>query len=546
MKTNTEIFSRGVRLPSTHMRAFNNRPRSKKPGGPFAVRWAARLPLFFILFISMGLFACGGADDNDAFPNDPCAATDTDGDGDPDSIVAGCSTSLTEDTDDDNDGIADDSEAEGQRLLPDCGGAPTPAVRIQEGTQANPYCIDTLAELQSIETGFTNGYTTGNSLTRTRAQSLGYHYRLVANIDAWPTNSASSRPGSITYVDGNTAAPAAYDSSSYANGFDPIGDCGTNDSCRDTSDTPFSGSFEGGGYTIHGLRIVGMAAGHYGLFGALNGSSARISNLHLREVDIDGSSHIGALVGLVGEALVTNTSMSGTVDGGDGGDNVGGLVGRGILTTGIIQNSYATGAVNGGDGADNVGGLVGIIIGTVRNSYATGTVDGGDGADFIGGLAGFVQTGGIAQNSYATGTVDGGGGTDRVGGLAGATLGTVLNSYATGTVNGGDGSNDFVGGLAGVFIGGISQYNYHNSDASVTGGGIQDPPTGTGKSMAELQALDAAKTLLDFPGGQWSTNFWAFGTASQYPALRSYKTDGINVVEGDLLCGQPASRAQCP
>ena len=378
MKINTEIFSQGEVTLHRHtdMRAFNNRPRSKKPGGPFAVRWAAlRLPLFFILFISMGLFACGGndtagitlsqtmftltdpaagsegtsasytvaldsqptgnvalmlessdmssvtldtdmamdgaqsaltftdsdwntpqtvtltavddpdlesesevtithtidteatmdeayaalsdlpsvtvmvndedtdsdqdgvADDNDAFPSDPCAATDTDGDGDPDSIVAGCSTSLTEDTDDDNDGIADANEAEGQRLLPDCGGAPTPTATMQDGNPANPYCIDTLAELQSIETGFTNGYTTGNSVTRTRAQSLGYHYRLVANIDAWPTNSASSRPGSITYVDGSTAAPAAYDSSSYANGFDPIGDCGTAFSCTD-ADTP--------------------------------------------------------------------------------------------------------------------------------------------------------------------------------------------------------------------------------------------------------------------------------------------------------------------
>ena len=289
---------------------------------------------------------------------------------------------------------------------------------------------------------------------------------------------------------------------------------------------PFSGSFEGGGYTIHGLRVVGMAAGEYGLFGAFGGSSARISNLHLREADIDGSSaddHIGALVGQLASGSIENTSMSGTVNGEDGADWVGGLVGHIIHsvrgTAPIIRNSYATGAVNGGDGADRVGGLTGRNIGTIQNSYATGAVNGGDGADEVGGLIGrnFLTI----QNSYATGAVNGGDGADKVGGLIGRNFLTI-------------------------------KYNYRNSDASVTGETTNI--IGTGKSMAELQALDAAQTLLDFPitmtdatGGQWSANFWAFGTASQYPALRSYKTDDMaNVVEGDLLCGQPAPRAQCP
>ncbi|SVC86997.1 uncharacterized protein METZ01_LOCUS339851, partial [marine metagenome] len=45
----------------------------------------------------------GDGTDNtgDAFEDDACADTDTDGDGMPDSIVAGCTTTLTEDSDDD-------------------------------------------------------------------------------------------------------------------------------------------------------------------------------------------------------------------------------------------------------------------------------------------------------------------------------------------------------------------------------------------------------------------------------------------------------------
>ena len=64
MKTNTEIFSRGEATLPAHMRIFNNRPKkqSKKPGGLFAVRWAAlRLLLFFIF---LGLLACRGDDGN--------------------------------------------------------------------------------------------------------------------------------------------------------------------------------------------------------------------------------------------------------------------------------------------------------------------------------------------------------------------------------------------------------------------------------------------------------------------------------------------------
>tara|TARA_B110000196_G_scaffold113716_1_gene98889 strand:- start:1805 stop:7288 length:5484 start_codon:yes stop_codon:yes gene_type:complete len=49
----------------------------------------------------------GYGDNSDAFVNDACANVDTDGDGMPDTIISGCTTTLTEDTDDDGDGILD-------------------------------------------------------------------------------------------------------------------------------------------------------------------------------------------------------------------------------------------------------------------------------------------------------------------------------------------------------------------------------------------------------------------------------------------------------
>ena len=51
-------------------------------------------------------------DEFDRFPNDSCAHHDTDDDGLPNSIRSGCITTLTEDTDDDNDGILDSDDAD--------------------------------------------------------------------------------------------------------------------------------------------------------------------------------------------------------------------------------------------------------------------------------------------------------------------------------------------------------------------------------------------------------------------------------------------------
>jgi hypothetical protein len=53
----------------------------------------------------------GVLDTTDVWPLDLCASADFDSDGLPDTIVAGCTTTLTEDADDDNDGVDDVTDA---------------------------------------------------------------------------------------------------------------------------------------------------------------------------------------------------------------------------------------------------------------------------------------------------------------------------------------------------------------------------------------------------------------------------------------------------
>ena len=213
-------------------------------------------------------------------------------------------------------------------------------------------------------------------------------------------------------------APIAGDRNSYVNG-------------------TFTGTFDGGGYTISGLAKP--------LFDGLSGD---VSNLNLASTA--GVTGNGALANTqYSSSTIDNVSFVGDVTSND--NNVGGLVG---LSNGSISGSSATGNVTG---EVYVGGLVGQKnYGPITNSYAEGTVTG---TYSVGGLVG-EALGGINSSYAISGVV---GGSERTGGLAGhANYVPITNSYAEGAVTG---SWD-VGGLVGLLFAGISN-SY--SGSTVTG-----------------------------------------------------------------------------
>ena len=265
------------------------------------------------------------------------------------------------------------------------------------------------------------------------------------------------------------------------------------------------------------------------------------------EVIAEGSSFVYA-GGLVGEnrGTISNSYATGEVTATTSGQSVyaGGLAGQ---SNNIISNSYATGNVTAtAEGSSTVyaGGLVGWNYGTIENSYATGEVTAtGSGDVYAGGLAG--ENRGTISNSYATGKVTATG-TGRVyaGGLAGENRGTISNSYATGEVTAtGTDRAVYAGGFAGWNNTGTITNSYFDS---ITTGQTRGVGGGTGagviaRTTPQLQALASAPN--------WSTNNWDFGNTNQYPALRSYKVNDASPpvqILGDLFCGQPAPRAQCP
>ncbi|ATB68950.1 Heme/hemopexin-binding protein [Sulfurospirillum diekertiae] len=284
-----------------------------------------------------------------------------------------------------------------------------------------------------------------NDITALQGISLSGHYALGSNIDASSTASWNSGAG-----------------------FVPIGN----------SYPSFSGSFDGLGHTIDALTINLPGTDFVGLFGYIDGASV-IKNIGLTNVNITGKSYSGGLVGF-SYGTITNAYATGNVN---GTDHLGGLIGMNRM--GAITNVYATGNVNG---TDHLGGLIGTNdSGSITNAYATGNVSG---TDYLGGLVG-TNDGGTITNAYATGNVSG---ANYLGGLVGANnnfvmmmftrSGTITNTYATGNMIG-IGTN--IGGIVGQNNGIITASFWNTDKSGSTGIGSGDTSGAIGKTTAELQ-----------------------------------------------------------
>jgi hypothetical protein len=199
-----------------------------------------------------------------------------------------------------------------------------------------------------------------------------------------------------------------------------------------TNTEPFTGTFDGGGYTIKELTISDNDKSNQGLIGYL-GPGGVVKNVNLEDVNItltgsdnSYSSH-GGIVGCNNGGRVENCSVSGlsTISGTHRG---GGIVGRNI-NGGIVQNCYVTANVSG---VTFVGGIVGAngSGAIVRYCYATGNVTATGGVS--GGIAGSNNEdsgNGIINNCVALNTTVTG---NTPGRIVMHNPGTLANNYARG------------------------------------------------------------------------------------------------------------------
>ena len=259
--------------------------------------------------------------------------------------------------------------------------------------------------------------------------------------------------------------------------------------------TSFTGVFDGSGYKISNLTIIGES--YLGIFGNIS-SEAKVNDLGVLDVNIVSLGFSG-LVGYNSSGTVTQCYSTGMVT---GNGYVGGLVG--YNRSGTLIQCYSTCSVNGT--GYNIGGLVGCnsYAGIVSQCYSTGTVTGNS---YVGGLVGANYGNCRVIQCYSTGSVSNH--TWAVGGLVGENGGDVIQCYSNGSVSG----NGRVGGLVG--------YNYSGSvtksfwDTQTSGQAYSDG--GTGKTTAEMKTFDT------FFGAGWYTcgqdAIWTIDEGNDYPRL---------------------------
>jgi hypothetical protein len=291
----------------------------------------------------------------------------------------------------------------------------------------------------------------------------------------------------------------------------------------------FAGEFDGDSHRISNLTLNYDLATPIGLFGYL-ATGGKITGVGLENINVNGYSNVGGLVGGTQDGTISHCYSTGTVT---GNDVVGGLVGG--TQEGTVSHCYSTGTVTGND---VVGGLVGTSnFGILSDSYSTATVTG---SSVVGGLMG--ENAGPVSNSHSTGRVTG---DSDVGGLVGSSSGDISNSYSTGRVTG----DEHVGGLVGKnwlggtasnsyytgsvigndYVGGLVGYNYYGtvsssySSGTVTGrtrvGGLVGCSEG-GESKVEVSYSTANVVGNEHVGGLvgWGLDgaimYWSYSTGS--------------------------------
>ena len=128
--------------------------------------------------------------------------------------------------------------------------------------------------------------------------------------------------------------------------------------------TGFGGTFDGNGYVIEYLNIMGYGKDNVGLFDVI-GANGIVKNLHLRNVTINGNAkYVGGIAGKVLAAAeaaldnsVKNVSFHGSINvTGSTDQSVGGLFG---ISERAVENSIVLGSITVSNVNAKVGGVVG-------------------------------------------------------------------------------------------------------------------------------------------------------------------------------------------
>ena len=264
-----------------------------------------------------------------------------------------------------------------------------------------------------------------------------------------------------------------------------------------TESRPYTGTFNGGGHTITGLKIDQSGTDYVGLIGRL-GSGGTVKDVTLTKASVTGGNYVGGIAGQ-NDGTVENCSVNGTVTG-KGFTDTGGIAGSNY---GTISGCSAEGTVTG---SVNVGGIAGgSYLGvTIEGCHSTAAVSG---SSTVGGVVGNLGNGCSLMACYSTGNVTATitYGHANVGGVVGINgQGTVTACYhATGTVSG----QSNVGGIVGFNSSGTFTACYWSSNPANGIGKMDSGTNGTAKvdgtNVKWEDTIDSMNAALQSAGSEW-------------------------------------------
>lgn len=278
-----------------------------------------------------------------------------------------------------------------------------------------------------------------------------------------------------------------------------------------TDSHPFRGNFDGGNHTVTRMLISNSSADYVGLFGECrkyNGNSA-IKNITVKDSDIHGKRHVGAIVGYAKEINIENCrSIGNTIN---GKTNVGGICGYfGGSPGGKVSQCYNSSKVTGNDSAGGIAGMGDRC--TAENCLNTGEIK--------------VTT---RQDKSTSGGIFG----SFSDIIASATITACVN---LGKVSGGESFGGIVGSIESKSTGHISNC-YYNMDA-ITGGFDAGTaltagqlcgalPSGLDSKIWEVGSVDSSTAKAT--QGRFGTATGTYINLQSVAAIENVKTDSAEV-----------------
>lgn len=232
-----------------------------------------------------------------------------------------------------------------------------------------------------------------------------------------------------------------------------------------TPSGPFTGCFDGGGYTISGMQGSASLPGtaYQGLFGCNAGTVRNVNIVGCRFSASAKTAYAGAIAG-VNSGIIEGCSASGQIEASTA---AGGLTGKQEFY-GILRRCYSSCTVTSSGAA---GGIAGTDSGQITNCYNTGSVIG-------------VAAGGITGQGSLPGCCY------NIGAVSGTILGGVVGDVPASYMGQNDGTTCFF---------------------------LDTVPAGTSNNAACVMLTDAQMRLQDnYPGFDFD-NVWYMGS---YPMLR--------------------------